>query len=144
VSKLLKLLSFISVILLVSSTIASAGGDDPKASDTALATVTGTITYRERIALPADAVVRVQLLDVSLMDVAATLIGEQTIKPAHSVPIPFVIPYEPSQISERMSYSVSASIRSGERLLFISDMSYPVLTRGSSNQVDLVLKKINP
>ena len=130
--------------LLITGRAASAGGIDPVASDNAFTTVTGTITYRERIALPPDAVVRVQLLDVSLMDVAATVIGEQVIKPEHSVPIAFAIQYDPGQIEERMSYSVSASISSGERLLFISDLSYPVLTRGNSNQVDLVLKMVTP
>ena len=72
------------------------------------------------------------------------MIGEQVIKPERSVPIAFVIQYDPGQIDERMSYSVSASIRSGERLLFISDRIYPVLTRGNSNQADLVLKMIHP
>ena len=35
----------------------------------------------------------VQLRDVSLMDVAAKLVSEQIIKPEHSVPIPFSLPY---------------------------------------------------
>ena len=101
--------------------------------------ITGTIRYRERIALPPDAVVLVQLRDVSLMDVAAKLISEQIIKPEHSVPIPFSLPYSAQDIDERMTYSVFATIRSGERLLFVSDRSYPVLTRGHSDQVDLIL-----
>ena len=143
-TNLLKLITLMCLTLLITGRAANAGGIDPGASENALATITGTITYRERIALPPDAVVRVQLLDVSLMDVAATVIGEQVIKPEHSVPIAFVIQYDPGQIDERMSYSVSASIRSGERLLFISDRSYPVLTRGNSNQADLVLKMIHP
>ena len=101
--------------------------------------VTGTVSYRERIALPPDAVVLVQLRDVSLMDVAAKLISEQLIKPAHSVPIPFSLPYAAQDIDERMTYSVFATIRSGDRLLFVSDRSYQVLTRGNSDHVDLVL-----
>nr|MBA3259287.1 YbaY family lipoprotein [Gemmatimonadales bacterium] len=38
--------------------------------------VTGTVAYRERMALPGDAVVQVQLSDVSLQDVAAPVIAE--------------------------------------------------------------------
>lgn len=140
----LKFIPLVCAALLVSNEICSAGGNPPKASDSTLATVTGTVTYRQRIALPADAVVRVQLLDVSLMDTSARLLGEQVIQPEHSVPIPFVIEYDPGQVDERMSYSVSASIRSGARLLFVSDVNYPVLTRGNSNRVDLVLKMISP
>jgi len=105
------------------------------------AAVTGTLTYRERIALPADAVITVQLRDVSLMDVAARLVSEQVISPQHAVPVPFTLPYDPADIDERMTYAVHATIRSGERLLFITDRIYPVLTRGQSDQVDLVLVK---
>jgi len=55
------------------------GGGVPSTAADSESMVTGTISYRERIALPADAVVLVQLRDVSLMDVTAKLISEQTI-----------------------------------------------------------------
>ena len=125
------------LLLLISITGVQAGGTDPEATTM----VTGTISYRERIALPPDAVILIQLRDVSLQDVAAKLISEQIIKPEHSIPIPFALPYKPADIDERMTYSVFASIRSGDRLLFVTDRSYQVLTRGRSNHVDLVLKK---
>jgi uncharacterized lipoprotein YbaY len=73
------------------------------------------------------------------MDVAAKLISEQIIKPEHSVPIPFSLPYAAEDIDERMTYSVFASIRSGDRLLFITDRSYQVLTRGNSEHIELIL-----
>ena len=142
--KLLNINVLLSFFLLTSSASVNAGGVDPNAATNAVATITGSITYRERIALPADAVVRVQLRDVSLMDVAAKLIGEQIIRPQHSVPIPFVVSFDPAIINERMSYSIFATIHSGERMLFVSDRNYPVLTRGNTNQIDLVLKMIQP
>ena len=128
----------LSLLLLLAASTVSAGGTPSKDSDNELM-VTGTVTYRERIALPPDAVVLVQLRDVSLMDVAAKLVSEQIIKPEHSVPIPFSLPYAAEDIDERMTYSVFASIRSGGRLLFISDRSYQVLTRGQSDHVELIL-----
>ena len=131
-------IGFTSLILLITTGALQAGGT-PASQTVGNLMVTGTIRYRERIALPPDAVVLVQLRDVSLMDVAAKLISEQIIKPEHSVPIPFSLPYSAQDIDERMTYSVFATIRSGERLLFVSDRSYPVLTRGHSDQVDLIL-----
>ena len=128
----------LSLLLLLAASTVSAGGTPSKDSDNELM-VTGTVTYRERIALPPDAVVLVQLRDVSLMDVAAKLVSEQIIKPEHSVPIPFSLPYAAEDIDERMTYSVFASIRSGGRLLFITDRSYQVLTRGKSDHVELIL-----
>ena len=127
-----------NLILLIASGAVQAGGTSATQTVDNLM-VTGTVSYRERIALPPDAVVLVQLRDVSLMDVAAKLISEQIIKPEHSVPIPFSLPYAAQDIDERMTYSVFATIRSGDRLLFVSDRSYQVLTRGDSDHVDLIL-----
>jgi putative lipoprotein len=131
-------IGFTSLILLIATGALQAGGT-PATQTVDNLMVTGTVSYRERIALPPDAVVLVQLRDVSLMDVAAKLISEQIIKPEHSVPIPFSLPYAPQDIDERMTYSVFATIRSGDRLLFVSDRSYQVLTRGHSDYIDLIL-----
>ena len=103
------------------------------------ASVTGTVTYRERIALTPEAVVEVQLLDVSIADASAKVIAEQTIKPEHQVPIPFELTYDPVVIDERFTYAVRATIRERGQLMFTTDRSYRVLTRGHPNHVDLVL-----
>jgi putative lipoprotein len=44
--------------------------------------VTGEVSYRERIALPPNAVLTVRLLDVSMADAPETVVGEQKIEPA--------------------------------------------------------------
>ena len=44
--------------------------------------IPGTVNYRERVALPPDAVVEVQLFDVSRQDVSLTVITETTL-PTH-------------------------------------------------------------
>jgi len=51
----------------------------PKDAAAAPAMVTGTVTYRERIALPPTAVITGQLVDVSRADAPAVVIGEQVI-----------------------------------------------------------------
>jgi putative lipoprotein len=105
--------------------------------------VTGTVSYREPVALPQDAVIEVSLLDVSLMDVAAKLISKQTITPDQALPIPFKLHYDPQDIDQRMTYAVQARILDGDdKLLFVTDISYQVLTRGQPDRVDLVLKHI--
>ena len=135
---MIRYLSF-AFLLLIITACGVTGGESSSTLSTKSATVTGTVTYRERIALPPGAVVEVQLLDVSLMDVTATLIAEQTITPQHQVPIAFELSYDPAEIDERMSYAVRATIRIGEQAMFITNRSYPVLTRGNPNHVELVL-----
>ena len=49
----------------------------PEMSNAAERTLKGEVMYRERIALPPNAVLSVQLADVSLADAPATMIGEQ-------------------------------------------------------------------
>ena len=105
--------------------------------------VTGTVSYRERIELAPTAVIRVQLLDVSRADAAATVLGEQVIEAAgRQVPFTFEIHYDATQIDERMSYAVQARIEDGGRLLFITDQRYPVITRGAPAEVNLLLRSV--
>ncbi|MGH7629040.1 MAG: YbaY family lipoprotein [Gemmatimonadales bacterium] len=103
-------------------------------------TVTGTVAYRERMALPADAVVLVQLSDVSRQDVAARVLAETTIEHAgRQVPLPFELRYDPGAIEPRHSYAVRATIRSAGRLLYTTDTHAPVITRGNPTTVSLML-----
>lgn len=108
------------------------------------AKVTGSVTYRERIALPPSAVVKIRLVDVSRADAPSTVLGEQVIKAAgHQVPIAFDIAYDPKRIEERFSYAVQARIEDEDgRLRFISERHYAVLTRGAGRRVDLVLSAV--
>jgi len=108
------------------------------------ASVSGTVTYRERIALAPDAVVSVQILDVSLADAPATVMGEQIIENPGQVPVPYDVAYDPNEIDERHTYAAAARIVDGSgKLLFITATQYPVITRGNPTEdVQLVLEQV--
>ena len=106
------------------------------------ATVTGTVTYRERVALSPDAVVEVKLSDVSRADAPAVTIGERIIDNPGQVPIAFEIEYDPEEIDERFTYAVQVRIMEGEKLAFINDTVYSVITRDNPTHVDMVLVKV--
>jgi putative lipoprotein len=99
---------------------------------TAQSVITGTVTYRNRSALPPLAVIEVTLADVSLADAPAKVISTQKIE-AGGKPPPFAyeLPYDSAQIDPKHTYSVSARITEGNQLIFTSDSVYPVLTRGA-------------
>ena len=102
--------------------------------------VTGTVTYRQRIALPASAVITVKLVDVSRADASSTLIAEQRIDTAgRQVPFTFSLPYKPTAIQERNRYAVQAQITDNDRLIYISDVSYPVITQGNLKTAEIVV-----
>ena len=109
----------------------------------ATATVTGTITYRERIALTPNAVVEVKLLDVSRADAPAITVGEQIIENPGQVPIAFEIEYDPADIDQRFTYAIGARITESGELAFINDTSYQVITRDNPTHVDMVLVRVS-
>ena len=96
--------------------------------------ITGDVTYVQRIALPNDAVVTVQLQDVSLMDVAAKVLGEQVIETdGNQVPIPYDVDYDEDEIIDYHTYYMSARITDGQgNLLFISDTANLVIANGNT------------
>ncbi|WP_369660130.1 YbaY family lipoprotein [Variovorax sp. V15] len=115
----------------------------PAAGGTAQLRVTGTVTYRERIALDPAADIVVQLLDVSLMDAPSKVLAEQRIKAnGKQVPFAYELKVDAARIDPRMRYAVSARITRGEQLLFINDTQYPVLTQGGTTSADLVLVRV--
>ena len=93
------------------------------------ATLEGTVWYRQRSALPEDAVVEVSLLDVSRADAPAVVLAQTQIVPTTQVPIAFTLHYDARQIQPSHSYALQAKILLGDTLLFISTEHYGVLTR---------------
>jgi putative lipoprotein len=92
--------------------------------------VTGTITFPGDAAFEADTVARVTLQDVSLADVPATKVSEQTIKDLTKFPIPFEIEYDPGAIQPRRTYALQVRIETKGRLDYINDTRIEVISSG--------------
>jgi uncharacterized lipoprotein YbaY len=108
-------------------------------------TVTGTVSYLQRVALPPNAVIQVQLLDVSVADAPANVMTEETIDLGRrQVPVPFTLTFDPMKIDPKHSYSVRAKITVEGALRFTSDHSYPVLTAGKPAHAELILQQVPP
>jgi putative lipoprotein len=107
------------------------------------ARVTGTVAYLQRIALPPTAVVKVQLVDVSLADAPAIVLGEQVLTTGgKQVPFAFEIPYDPAKIESNHTYAVQVRIEEAGRRRFIIDQRYAVITRGMPTHVDMILRPV--
>ena len=94
-------------------------------------TVTGTITFQGDPTIPAGAVLTVELRDVSYQDAASILIASQTIPNPRRFPIDFAIRYQPSDIDPRATYGLSIRVTLNNRLIYINDTAFEVLTRGN-------------
>jgi putative lipoprotein len=105
--------------------------------------VTGTVSYRQRIALPARAIVTVRLLDVSRADAPSVTIVEQVIHPdGGQAPFAFDLIYDPGAINQRGRYAVQARIENRGRLLFINSRAYPVITNSHPNTVNVIVQPV--
>ena len=103
------------------------------------ATIRGTATYRERMALPPGAVLAVALQDISRADAPAETIAEARIPITGQVPIAFALPYDPARIVPNHSYAVRGMIELDGATMFRTDTIHPVLTRGAGESVELRL-----
>jgi len=95
-------------------------------------TLEGTAAYRERIALPPDAVFEAVLQDVSRADAPAEVLGRAKIDPAGQPPFRFEIAYDDAAVQPGRRYAVRATVTHQGRLLFTTDRAYPVLGGGDA------------
>jgi len=118
----------------------SGGNAGREGSAQEVATVTGSVTYLQRTALPPEAEVRVVLEDVSLQDVpAVTLAADTVLAQGKQVPVPFSISYHPGQVDETHTYSLRAEIWIGGERRFTSMEAFPVITRGAPDHADITV-----
>ena len=104
---------------------------------------TGTATYRERMVLPAGAMLEVTLEDVSRADAPAVTIASTRVESPGTPPIPFRIAYDQRRIVSTRRYVVRARITAAGALLFTTDTAVPVLTAGGVSPVALTLRRVS-
>lgn len=83
-----------------------------------LKSLSGTVMYRERMALPPNAVLTVRLEDVSLADAPAKVVAESWRDVQGAPPYSYSLQIPDAEPGRR--YQLQAEIRAGEQLLFTS------------------------
>jgi putative lipoprotein len=96
------------------------------------ATLSGTVTYPQRIALPENAMITVQLVEVSRAGAPAVILASQQIPVAgRQVPVAWTLNYDPSWLAPTGRHTVRATITVNGRLSWTSDTA---ITVGQPNQ----------
>jgi putative lipoprotein len=104
----------------------------PSNSGQSSSMITGSVTYRVRMALPPNAAIDVRLEDVSRADAPAAVVAENIFAAeGKQIPIPFQLPYSANDIQASHRYQVRAQITVEDKLLFVTTTAYPVLTNGA-------------
>ncbi|EGQ7966204.1 YbaY family lipoprotein [Vibrio vulnificus] len=114
---------------------------EPLVKDQDIKTISGTVFYRERIALPEDAAVTLVLEDVSLADAPAKVIAKHKfITNGKQVPLSFDLAYDSKKIIANHRYNVRARIEVNGRLRFISDTIVPVISdEANTHNVEIMV-----
>lgn len=104
-----------------------------------LPTVSGTVNIRQRIALPADAVLTVTLSDASLSDAPSKVISQRVTRTeGKQAPFAFTLPYNPADIQPHARILLSAAIAINNRVVMVTENVLPAIVNGV-NHADLVL-----
>lgn len=118
--------------------------ETPAAEAADTTTLSGRLSYRERMALPAEGVIIVQLLDVSLADAPAEILAEKHLTPEGQVPVDFRLAYDPAEVQTNHRYALRGEIRDAQgELLWTTTEHYGVdLSEASPEVPELVLTRV--
>jgi putative lipoprotein len=97
------------------------------------------VTYRERIALTPEAVIQVDLRDLSNPDAEAPPLARQIIEKPGQVPVAFSLSYALASIEPRHVYLVSARITDRGELQFVTEERIAVITNGAPQSTEIVV-----
>ena len=134
-------------IALALAVVSGCAANHPDASGTGERTgviwLSGIVTFRERKTLPRDAMIRVELMDVSGKDGPSRTIAMLEIAPeGRQPPIPFEISYNPAIIDPDRAYALRVKIFQGRRILFVNASANNVITNGVRSNVEVVVESV--
>ncbi|WP_341678306.1 YbaY family lipoprotein [Niveibacterium sp. SC-1] len=109
--------------------------------EAAQATLRGRISYGEGLALPPQAVIDIELMDVSSADSPAQ-VARIRMSAEDEGPIPFELIVPSASIDQQRTYVLSARISYGGKLLYANVTQPKVLTQGAPAKVDLRVERV--
>jgi putative lipoprotein len=105
--------------------------------------VTGTANILQRIALPNNAVVTMQLADVSRAGAPAQVIAEQRITTnGAQAPFAFNLQYDRGRIAANGTYIVQGNVTVGGQMRYTTTRQYRVLTGGAPSTATVTLDAV--
>ena len=105
--------------------------------------VTGTANLRQRIALPNNAVVTLQLADISRQGVPAQVITEQIFTAnGAQAPFPFTLQYDKARITTTGVYIVQGNIKVNGQVRYTTTTAYRVITQGNPTAVAVTMDAV--
>ena len=105
-------------------------------------TIEGSVWYRERMLLPADAEIKVILEDVSRMDVAADVIATTLLGDENGPPWDFSLQYDSARLHEKGRYGLRVRIEVEGKLMFINTSHVPAFDRDPGTSLNIMVSRV--
>jgi len=86
----------------------------------------GDVVYHEKVALPPEAELHVQLADMSPTDASVRILAETRVSPIGKGTIPFSLDFDGKDIVPGHTYVLQARIAAGDTLWFVNDQQYRI------------------
>lgn len=110
-------------LAIIALAFAAVGANSAHAADL---TLSGEVTYRERMALPEPANLSVRLVDLTRDGAPATVEAEAILPATGQVPLTFTLTFADSIVTAGHAYGLVAEITSGETVFFRNQEPVPV------------------
>jgi uncharacterized lipoprotein YbaY len=105
--------------------------------------VTGTINTRQRVTIPNNAVVTIQLADASRQGAPAQVIAQQTFNAnGAQAPFPFTLQYDKGQITTTGVYIVQGNIKVNGQVRYTTTSAFRVITQGNPTAVGVTMEAV--
>ena len=100
----------------------------------------GTVSYRERIALPPHAILQVRLLRLSAANASSDVIGAARLRTRNRMPIPYRLPFDDNRLRRGNTYALEARILVDGKVWFNTASPKPVAN--GAIQPDILVQRI--
>ena len=105
-------------------------------------TIVGTVWYQERMLLPPNAEILINLEEVARADAPSDLIATTRFAPEAGQPWVFSLEYDPAKLHDKGRYVLRARIEAEGRLLFTSTEHIPAFDRNPEEPMKIVVSQI--
>ena len=133
----------ISILVLLALSGCAASRPSGATEGTAGAALTGIVTSHGRTILPSDAMMRLELADISRRNAPPRTITMREIwLEGRQFPIAFELPYAPAAIDSGLAYALQVKITQGRRLLFENAAPSLVITYGVRSSIEVIVEPV--
>ena len=112
----------------------------PSTAQAAEVTISGSVFYRERMALPDNATLSVQLVDTS--QTPAGVIGETSVNPAGQVPIAFTLTVDAARLAPENAHGLLARIEVDGAAWFANETPAPIDLKEPDAPISVLLMRV--